>query len=312
MLLAIVMIAGSACNPIASRLPNSSTPIIQAQTAIPEHLPTATIEIQPTNLPTLTPLVMIPILTWTPLPTLSPNEASARMDEWLQGSPECLLPCWGGITPGETDWQNAKQILASVVSIRVIEEQTLCSFGPCNNMEWRSREDTRYGTSIQSFLASGSEDLIIGMTIGVSKPSSTYRLDTVLAQYGPPEHIYLTPSNLFAPPEELFLEFILAYPNHRVIILYQWKARLIGDNLVSCIQDGSAVKLYINPQISGVWDENAIKHILYGQYKDYEIDGIPFKPLEEVTEMTIENFYKEFKIIDGSECIITSSRYWLP
>jgi hypothetical protein len=313
-LIVFITLIISGCSNLQTMNPtavSSDTPSRQIENTV--TLPAATNTFIPskTILPSTTP-TKTSFPTWTLLPTLSDGQAGARMMAWFKGSPECLLPCWGGITSGVTTWQEAKQILAPIVRIAVSEEQMICTFGPCNNMEWRSRENTSFGTTIRGFLASGSDNFIFGMRIDVSKPVSTYRLDTVLSQYGPPDQVYLTQSNIFAPPGDLFLEITLAYPNHQVIFHYQWNVSLIGDKLVSCIQDGLGVTLYINPKIIAIWDENTIKHVLYGQYQEYEIDGISFEPFQEVTGMTIQNFYEEFKSIDGSECITTLSNYWLP
>ncbi|MEW6094279.1 MAG: hypothetical protein AB1531_09970 [Chloroflexota bacterium] len=82
--------------------------------------PTATITstYTPSMMPSLTPSVTsTPTLaiTWTPLPTLSDFKAEAQLLEWLQGTQDCRLPCWAGITPGVTTWEEAKQILGRVV-----------------------------------------------------------------------------------------------------------------------------------------------------------------------------------------------------
>jgi hypothetical protein len=68
-------------------------------TILPSLRPSATLLPTSTFTPSPTPFA-----TWTPLPTLAPAEAQARFKEWLAGSPECRLPCWAGITLGETTW----------------------------------------------------------------------------------------------------------------------------------------------------------------------------------------------------------------
>ena len=58
----------------------------------------------PTALFTSVTTVVVP--TYTPFSTLSPSGSISLVLELLQNNPSCLLPCWWGITPGETSWQD--------------------------------------------------------------------------------------------------------------------------------------------------------------------------------------------------------------
>ncbi len=54
----------------------------------------------PTQTPTATPL---------PFPTLEPEEMQAFIAEMLAANGGCELPCWWGITPGVTPWEDVQQ-----------------------------------------------------------------------------------------------------------------------------------------------------------------------------------------------------------
>ena len=87
----------------ATRTPSPTQP--PEETAIP---PTST-PIPPTQVPTAT-------VAPTPLPTLPPDEAVAKVLSLLQDNrnPDCLLPCWWGATPGQTNWHDIEPLLRSV------------------------------------------------------------------------------------------------------------------------------------------------------------------------------------------------------
>jgi hypothetical protein len=56
----------------------------------------------------------------TPLPTLSIEKAQASVLDLLQTNGGCQLPCWWGITPGETSAQETKSFLEKFGSLSII------------------------------------------------------------------------------------------------------------------------------------------------------------------------------------------------
>jgi hypothetical protein len=321
--LMIILLVGSACNP---RINITSSPQV-------EQIVTETSKFQLTNTPTLPPSQTVtPIIrttktatrtlaktlppsqtvaptirptktaTWTPALTLPPDQALAQMQKWLQGDANCLFPCWAGITPNVTTWQEAKFRLSSVVKVVDTAENTKCIYGPCNYIEWRSRDDI----DVHGYIGSQADGSIYGIIVNVSKPMSIYRLNQLLSEYGPPKKVFISTSSFLQSPNELFLSFTMAYPNHQFIITYIWKAVQSGENVVSCFQDGEGVSLSIKP-IEGEWTDDLIKNEVYG-YTD--INAIVFRPLEEVTDFDVDGFYNTFKNGKGGGCIITPIEYW--
>ncbi len=76
-------------------------------------MPTFTTLAMETQTPIVTPL---PTRTSTPSPTLSPSEVQAYILDLLQKNAGCRLPCWWGIVPGQTAWQEAESFLAPLSS----------------------------------------------------------------------------------------------------------------------------------------------------------------------------------------------------
>ncbi len=57
---------------------------------------------------------IIPTQTWTPIPTLVPREKQLFIENNSTDIRDCEIPCWWKIKPGETTWQEARQILSSL------------------------------------------------------------------------------------------------------------------------------------------------------------------------------------------------------
>ncbi|HWR64712.1 MAG TPA: hypothetical protein VN364_01195 [Bellilinea sp.] len=96
---------------LAGCLPSPSpTPGIN-ETAAPEPSLTPS----PTLSPTQTRMAR-PTATGTrePLPTLPPAEAFEKVEELLETNGGCAFPCWWGITPGKTSWNEVLDMLQPI------------------------------------------------------------------------------------------------------------------------------------------------------------------------------------------------------
>lgn len=83
-------------------MPNLITPFVQtAETTYP------TPSVTTTTLAVVTP---------TTLSTLSYDEALVTVQTLYETNNGCLLPCWWGITPGKTTWEQTKDLLSPFVS----------------------------------------------------------------------------------------------------------------------------------------------------------------------------------------------------
>lgn len=65
-------------------------------------------DLQPTAAETPT---VIPSLFFTPLPTLAVEEQENYIKGFLETNTDCRLPCWWGVTPGKTSWQETESLL---------------------------------------------------------------------------------------------------------------------------------------------------------------------------------------------------------
>ncbi|MEP7137242.1 MAG: hypothetical protein ABI904_20125 [Chloroflexota bacterium] len=258
---------------------------------------------------TFTPTFTSPA-TWTPLPTLSANEGMKTLQSWLQGADDCLLPCWGGITPGKTSWQEAKQIIESLSGYATIniDENLDCKFSKCHGIGWSLFPNTLADGGFYSAVPNNKVHLI-NITIQDARLQKTnllkyMNLEYILSQYGRPAILlFSTEPDL---PGDIFLELTFVYPEKHFVIRYSKYATLLNDEVVSCGKD-SYIKLIIldNPEqlISLTTIANA------AETKDLHVD-VWHKTVEEATGITIDKFYQIYSKTNAP-CISTPTKIWL-
>ncbi len=238
-------------------------------------------------------------------PTITEAEADKIFAEWLRGSPTCLFPCWGGIIPGVTNWEDAKRIISQIVNVTNDEENFDCKLGKCNELFWQGRSLPNISGEINSRI----NEAVYSIIIRGNPSSPLLRVDQILTNYGVPEKVLLE----FVPYTNIPMDLILAYPEKQFVIKYQWEAETQqnlqtgGENGVSCIQTGWIYLVIKDPDFS--WTDESLLEEMYPGGISLVIKPTP---LEDVTNMTIQKFYEDFKSFDGNECIITPIKYWLP
>jgi hypothetical protein len=96
-------------------------------------------------------------------------------------------------------------------------------------------------------------------------------------------------------------EIVILYPEQGFLVNYQNKMQMSGNNILGCLLNNN-VELYLFPFIT----EADFTNYLPVDWKDRLQ---PYKPLEEVTSMTIEQFYQTFQKTTD-QCIKTPANLW--
>jgi len=215
--------------------------------------PASTITTAPSRTPppasTATPVIT---LTPIPAPTLPPDEAQALVLDLLY-NPPCDLPCWWGITPGETTWEEANKFLRSfghVLYGEIIPEGETFSEQYFFKVP---KEINEYRESIR--LTLGVEHGIV-KEIQVSPGEvSNYSLSELLKKYGPPEEIWINRYDEVIDTRERFdLWYLMYYGKHGIIINSLAAYSMISDDLViGCINSD-----YLQPEgpVIFLWEPN--------------------------------------------------------
>jgi hypothetical protein len=257
-------------------------------------------------------------------PTLPPEEAGPLLLSLLANNGDCRLPCLWGITPGISVFREAQNILM-----------------PLSSLSFRSDYDSRIGT-IQpvytennleivtdlGFLTNTDNGIIsrVSFSAGVyreipdpnnpkslypvpiegstpfGKKVAYYMLANILSENGRPSSVLLgTLAGSYSNPDYAPFEMLLLYPDQGILVYYDLEWRMSGTNVLGCpLKNNVQLKLYPSGNgesfmelINPVWGER-ISH---------------YKPLEEVTSMSLDQFYQTFRQ-PTDKCLVTASTNW--
>lgn len=277
-------------SPVSTSLRATTTNFIQLTSTV---LPAATLQavVTPTAMKTPT---TIPV-TSISLTTLSPDEAETQILELFRDNAGCLFPCWWGITPGLTSWQDAERFLATFAS------QIQVSSGPA----WSFAEvyfSISQGTpTLRQFYT--SQNSIVEMIEAHPLDMPQYKLSVIFETYGQPSEVWLL---TVKEPIEGALSFraSLFYPNQKFLLAYTGRATKQSDLIQRCLeQDASRLLATWSASEELTYHEVADKMVEFGT-PEYDL------PLEEATGMTVAAFYESFKDPDNTSCLETPANLW--
>jgi hypothetical protein len=293
------------------------SPLVQATSTPITTLPVETAIISPTPLPEPTSTPMLPAP--SPLSTLPPAEAEAIIFDLLQNNEGCLLPCWWGLTPGESSQKDAQSLLETM-------ETDFSRFNFYDNVSgasWFIKSDGLLLDLIVSFI----HDRVLvdvvesfRITMEVKRELSeggfetvwenplnerylqAYMLPQILSVYGQPKEVFI-----FANEGWRYFNLVLDYSNRGFAIWYSAPLESSSDKYIGCMSK-TFIRLYLwAPEFSYTWAEGVA-----GTGDKSEIDALnrDFRPLEEVTSTTLEEFYDTFMTTDHIGCIETPRGLW--
>ena len=286
---------------ISTQPPAAST--LSQPDQIIQHTPTPSQTIAPSQTPTKT---AAPISTLTASPTviatMSPAAAMTFVVDLLQNNKGCRLPCWWGIAPGISSWQNTRDFLARFaldISVSGSPTQTQIAY-----TKFLVPEDV-FGTAlrIDFTIISGTIQTISGYTGNVPN----YQLPQFLSAYGQPEEAWIrTYANASSEDGRLPFDITLFYPHQGIMASYASYAERIGDHVRICPQK-------TNGTILGLWSpDNLMGFDEATTAFELDPEAWPFKRLNEVTGFDETTFYQTFMKENNSTCLETPEKQWLP
>jgi hypothetical protein len=268
----------------------SQTPTLLTLPSATPPLPQTTI--LHTSFPTVFP-------TLTPLPTLSSVLADEIFRKWLLGTTDCVMPCWGGVEPGKTGWNEARNILNAVLRVYPSAD-TICRFGKCSASDWDySLED---GTQFGGILF-GKDDVLYSIYLDGAY-TSEMDLRRLFGTSGQPVEIFVRATGAVVGDPPVF-EVAILYP--KFIVRYLWFAEVNNNNIVACGQP-DLFFLGIAAIDENQWTAEEID--ANGNQSTYSGSGRGFESLSDVTDFTVEDFFKKVMQNNSEICLRTPSKYW--
>ena len=273
---------------------DETAPSIQV-TNTPTHTsapPTATIPPSPTGSPIPTNTLIPP----TPRPTtaMPPEEVNEYTRELLLTNNGCKLPCFWGIKPGETSWNEVVNFLTPFAN-RITPPTSDREKG---FVSIHVDESINYLESFRlAFHVKNGIVVDMGTYTGLVHP---YELSEILKTYGIPSEIHIDTGMSGMSLESYKFSVFLYYPDLGILVNY-WTPTIVTDDIVfGCPHNVSSPMLILwkpdEEQSFMFWAQNGL---IFG-HPTRNIKQHPH--LEDATGMSIEDFFETYIDPESEAC----------
>lgn len=244
--------------------------------------PRETVVMTATNISAETPIYALTptfVPTLTPRPTLSSQDAQVAVLKLISNNGGCNLPCWWGLTPGKTTWQEARNFL-EILSPQII-----------------SLRDNVYGLTYKN-LPKDISGGVIGATISTSndviQTISTdiyYPLAEIMQKNGKPTEIWIFADKETINPEIPFT-LALFYADQGILAIYQGTSlREESPEICPNRIGGDQVSWFLwNPSLAFSFADAGRNALLFQNTPSER----PFLQINDVTNMDISMFYDKY------------------
>lgn len=286
-----------------------------------ESLPTSTATIPPTNLPhtsqpTHTPIpdaptpTVIPLTaTPTPLPTatLTNEQIGENLTELMSTNAGCQLPCWWGITPGETPLDLARENLATL-GASIVGSSSL-SMG----VDWGMFVEFEVSNSIIQTM-----DIYSGYISGrIDRDKyingwQPYNLMAVLDRFGLPTRV-LVYYPFQADPSSPAYHLLVFYEELGIEIDYTGSVEILGEDHYRACPDMADIWIVHLFLYQSGYVDNVVERILPASSISYIADPETVHEAiswEQVTGTTLESFYESFHNNETNTCFEFLTPEW--
>ncbi|MGB8984152.1 MAG: hypothetical protein WCC12_19960 [Anaerolineales bacterium] len=264
--------------------------------------------VQPTSTrqPTLlqTPTTFQP--TWTAQPTLIGSNAIEAINHMIATNGGCKLPCWWGITPGETSWENALILLSRF-------SPTVTSSGPFDLTRDANTRHTLMAYSVSykipdSRIGRGAsidvlDDVVSIVYVGSESTGEIFTIPHLLSEYGEPANIFIkTYSD--TPTGILPFYIVLFYPDYQFTAIFEFEGNKAGETISVCYSL-TTPRLY-------AWSRDESKYVNNYRLNDWVLgsNNTGLKGIEEASSLNTGTFYQRFINATSNTCFETPSSSW--
>lgn len=297
--------------------------------------------------PTLTPTPRPATATPTPAPSPTPSFVAKVTDsrsyinpefELLKNDPKrlflnllqdnggCRLPCIWSIMPLETETQ-ASASLFSLFGDQWLKSDfsthiSIYDKDASLSIIWGGNSRVNLSLSYYESPTDQTVELLdmhvesqIGNKLGYGDPLffrllNGYLLPQILGNYGRPSEVTLLPIFYEAPHAgEDRISLVLLYSEQGFLIEYVFPKKTEGDLLVGCPAQSGFLNILASspsskPSLQSLAERLSGTGINYLSYPYY-------RPIEEVTSMSLDEFYEVFKEPEYTSCLQMPRKHWI-
>ncbi len=309
----LIVLGSSMLSGCVSGNQTAPSPFYPTSSSIP-RMPSPTL--MPTPSPTDTP-------TFTNIPTLPKDQAFTRLSDLLSNN-SCRLPCWLGITPGQSTLQDVQQqldIFSSIDKLHYLAPAGEWSSGdltipyPNDSMEieihpgYLSSPITNTIsvieiTTLSYRIKNGGRDVDIYDYPPYNQLMKAYTLSAVLSGYGLPDQIYFY---ALATSPLVYFQIHIWYPEKGIFMIYNLLAHDLGNSYQLCPTDALISGFLTQP---GITDYQGFLLQTYNQlYSNFFPPTNFVKTTDEAFGTTTDQFYQLFRT-PTTRCLETPKTVW--
>jgi len=228
----------------------------------------------------------------------------------LETNGGCELPCWWGITPGETDWQTVRNLFASLgkrtndipypdgtVGHGTRNFEVSHSDHPEYYVAHTFVERNRVVQSTQISSEVSAYCTACGTSGYFTQDWHSYSLEQVLTRYGEPSQVRIQLIPVIEPDALPYYQLWLVYDHLGFYVMYLGLAIYEPPTMQACLRFEEVTTIALRLQVLQP-DESVM-----------ESPNIP-RPLEEATGMDVETFHQTFKEADNDVCLESPVDMW--
>ena len=310
--LAVLGLFFTSCSPLQQVSPSSMAPTF---TVLPSNTPPA-LE-KPTASPVLSPSATTTPIPLPPSPTLQPSldEANTKeiILELLKTNGSCKLPCFWGITPGETTLDEAKRFFDH---LGWTGDDYQAFIPPDETFYETGRDVDGHGIGIMIYPQNGLAETIHsgfgGRNFKTLMPY--YTIEQVLSSEGVPSQVYVSLATGLevSTPKITDYNLDVFYQESQILVIYGGSAIKIGDAYKICPgnpnqgnpnvpEDEGSISLFLGVPGNELTPEELMNP--FGQF------GSPLT-IDKVFGISPEEFYKKMTQSKEPACFLTPRSIW--
>jgi len=312
--LLIIVVAGCSSPAQTEPTPSPFSPAPPAATTASTVTPAST------NIPTPPP-------TLPPVPALPLEAARKRLLDLLITNGDCRLPCVWGIMPGGSTYQQAQSILQPLSGISNAFELGASFDGTGGYVFPSYAQGDEYLKTEVDYLSAGSGTISrihfqvlqeqvttdengnwltkrpIFNDPDFAKRAEYYSLRRVLAEQGMPASVMIEASGRSADPVVAGgIDIALLYPERGIWANYTMPMYNLGQ-----VKTGCPAVAHVEMELFPPGNPDSFFAQL--ERTDWGVTKDGYEPLEEVTTMSVEQFYEAFRS-SVEECLETPANIW--
>lgn len=283
-------------NPPATTEDRPTTDLVPKPTIIQIPKSTATHGIAPTKTPSGPKLPS--------LPTLVPSEAAARINELIKNNGGCKFPCWWGIIPGETTWEDTYRLLMPLTDYEGLLNANIY----ISNVESDDSFSAGFGFTAgngkidQGYIIQNN----IVEYIGIRGDFERYTVPELISSYGKPDEILIGTYNYGSNNKPQF-DMLLVYFGKGILAYFSGPdGQIIGKNVNICFKEQIVYALDLWNPVNNYSLEQISKK---GGIFTLRLGLDTFQKLQNTTSMSVAAFVTTINK-DKSICINTPVEFW--